>query len=160
MKKLVALKSLYVALGGTASNVAACDTSLEVLNAILALGSVEGKDFVGDAVAAIAENLSKIDPSPAATLITKEITANGDYAASSDEADGYSSVSVSVSPVLQNKSVTPTTSEQTISADEGKDGLGTVTVSAVTAAIDANITAGNIKDGVTILGVTGTYSGE
>lgn len=127
MKKLEALKSLYVALGGTASNVEACDTSLEVLNAILALGSVEGKNFVGDAVAAIAENAESILPSG--------------------------------TPVLQDKTVTPTTSEQTITADEGKDGLGTVTVSAVTAAIDANITAGNIKDGVTILGVTGTYDG-
>ena len=59
----------------------------------------------------------------------------------------------------QNVEVTPTTEAQTITADEGKV-LGTVTVKAVTAAIDANIVAGNIKDGVTILGVTGSYSGE
>lgn len=59
----------------------------------------------------------------------------------------------------QDKTVTPTTSEQTITADSGKV-LGTVTVSAVTAAIDENIVAGNIKDGVTILGVTGTYDGN
>ncbi len=59
----------------------------------------------------------------------------------------------------QDKTVTPTTSEQTITADSGKV-LGTVTVSAVTAAIDDNIVAGNIKDGVTILGVTGTYDGN
>lgn len=58
----------------------------------------------------------------------------------------------------QNKTVTPTTSKQTIKADDGKT-LGTVTVNAVTAAIDANITAGNIKSGVTILGVEGTYTG-
>ncbi len=62
-------------------------------------------------------------------------------------------------PVLQDKTVTPTTSQQTITADEGKDGLGTVTVNAVTAAIDENITAANIKSGVTILGVEGTYTG-
>lgn len=61
--------------------------------------------------------------------------------------------------VTQNKTVDPSTSEQTIKADTGKT-LGTVTVNAVTAAIDANITAGNIKSGVTILGVTGSYSGE
>lgn len=127
MKKLDALKSLYAALGGTASDVAACDTTIEVLNAILALGSVDGKDFVGDAIAAIAANASAILPSG--------------------------------SPTLQDKTVTPTTSEQTITADSGKDGLGTVTVSAVTAAIDVNIVSGNIKDGVTILGVTGTYEG-
>lgn len=67
---------------------------------------------------------------------------------------------ISPEPTLQNKTVTPTTSEQTITADEGKDGLGTVTVNAVTAAIDENITAANIKSGVTILGVTGSYSGD
>lgn len=62
-------------------------------------------------------------------------------------------------PNLENKSVTPTTAQQTITAGDGYDGLGTVTVAAVTAAIDANIIAGNIKEGVTILGVTGTYDG-
>lgn len=95
-------------------------------------------------------------------------------------------------PNLQNKTVTPTTSQQSVTADSGYDGLGTVTVSAiqtetktatpstsqqtinatsgkymtsvtvsaVTSSIDANITAGNIKSGTTILGVTGTYSGS
>ena len=128
MKKLEALKTLYTALGGSSSTVAGADTTIDVLNAILGLGSVAGEDYIGDAIAAIAENAESILPSG--------------------------------TPVLQDKTVTPSTSEQTITADEGKDGLGTVTVSAVTAAIDANITAGNIKDGVAILGVTGTYSGE
>lgn len=59
---------------------------------------------------------------------------------------------------IQNETVTPTTSDQSVTADAGKV-LGTVTVKGVTAAIDANIVAGNIKDGVTILGVTGSYSG-
>lgn len=58
----------------------------------------------------------------------------------------------------QNKTITPTTSDQSVTADEGKV-LGTVTVKGVTAAIDANITAGNIKKGVTILGVEGSYEG-
>lgn len=62
-------------------------------------------------------------------------------------------------PSLQNKTVTPSTSKQTITAGSSYDGLGTVTVNAVTAAIDNNITAENIKSGVTILGVTGSYSG-
>lgn len=55
----------------------------------------------------------------------------------------------------QNKTVSPSTSQQTVTADSGYSGLGTVTVNAVTAAIDANIVAENILDGVTILGVTG-----
>ena len=58
----------------------------------------------------------------------------------------------------QTKTVTPSTSKQTVEPDEGKV-LSKVTVNAVTAAIDANIVAGNIKSGVTILGVEGTYTG-
>lgn len=67
--------------------------------------------------------------------------------------------SSAITPRLQNKTVTPSTSKQTITAGSNYDGLGTVTVNAVTAAIDDNIVAGNIKDGVTILGVTGSYTG-
>ena len=63
------------------------------------------------------------------------------------------------SPVITSLSVTPTTSAQTITAPSGTDGYSPVNVAAVTASIDANITAGNIKDGVTILGVTGSYTG-
>lgn len=62
-------------------------------------------------------------------------------------------------PTLEDKTITPTTSQQTITAGTGYDGIGTVTVSAVTAAIDEHIIAGNIKAGVTILGVAGTYDG-
>lgn len=62
-------------------------------------------------------------------------------------------------PVLETVPVTPTTSAQTITPSTDYDGIGQVNVSAVTSAIDANITAGNIKNGVTILGVTGTMSG-
>lgn len=100
-----------------------------------------------------------------------------------------------IAGVYQNKSVTPTSSQQTITADAGFDALGTVTVgaggsanlgtlnvtpavtaqtltptspldgwdevdvAAVTSSIDANIQQGNIKAGVQILGVVGTYTG-
>lgn len=57
----------------------------------------------------------------------------------------------------QNKTVSPSTSQQSVSADQGYTGLGTVTVNAVTSSIDNNISAGNIKKDVTILGVTGSY---
>lgn len=67
--------------------------------------------------------------------------------------------SIAPEPVLQVKTVTPSTSKQTITADSGKTGLCMVIVDAVTAAIDANIIAENIKSGVTILGVTGSYTG-
>lgn len=60
----------------------------------------------------------------------------------------------------QDKSVDASTVSKSITADQGYTGLGTVTVNAVTSSIDSNITAGNIKQGVNILGVTGSYSGS
>lgn len=57
---------------------------------------------------------------------------------------------------LQSKSVNPTTSSQTITADVGYDGLSSVTINAVTSAIDNNIQPSNIKKDVSILGVVGT----
>lgn len=55
--------------------------------------------------------------------------------------------------------VTPTTSDQVKTPGTGKNAITKVTVKGVTSAIDANIVAGNIKKGVTILGVEGTYEG-
>lgn len=69
-------------------------------------------------------------------------------------------VTVAAAP-LETAEVTPSTEAQTIEATgTGKIGLSSVSVAAVTSAIDANIIAGNIKKGVTILGVEGTYEGE
>ena len=64
------------------------------------------------------------------------------------------------SAVIDPLNVTPTTSAQTITASGGVDGYSPVNVAAVDASIDANITAGNIKKDVSILGVTGTYEGQ
>lgn len=91
----------------------------------------------------------------------KLITQNGTYNARIDDiVDGYESIDVQVQPNLYYPSnVTPTTSQQTVSIPSGYDGLDAVTVDAVTSSVDPNITAGNIKSGVTILGVQGTYSG-
>ena len=61
---------------------------------------------------------------------------------------------------IESLSVTPSTSEQEITASGTVDGYSPITVSAVTASIDENIVAENIKSGVTILGVEGTYTGE
>lgn len=62
-------------------------------------------------------------------------------------------------PRLQSKTATPSISQQTIIPDNGYDGLSQVTIGAVTSSIDSNIQAGNIKQGVTILGVAGSYAG-
>lgn len=78
-----------------------------------------------------------------------------------DDYDTYvAAISQGSAPSLQNKTVAPSTSQQTVTADSGYDGLNQVTVSAVTSSIDSDITAGNIKSGVNILGVEGTYTGS
>ena len=72
--------------------------------------------------------------------------------------DGYYGFSqFSVEPyVLQDKTVNASTISQRITADNEYNGLGTVTIKPVTASIDSNIKASNIKQGVTILGVNGS----
>lgn len=63
-------------------------------------------------------------------------------------------------PELDSITITPSTTTQTITPPSGVDGYDEVVVSAVTSSIDSDIQAGNIKAGVDILGVTGSYTGE
>ena len=90
-------------------------------------------------------------------LQSKEVVPSGETQVVVPDSEYYGLDKVTVGAIsLQNKSITPTTSEQVISADEQYSGLNEVTVEPVTSEIDSNIQPSNIKEGVTILGVTGT----
>lgn len=68
--------------------------------------------------------------------------------------------SITTGGIIDSLNITPTTSQQIITASGSTDGYSPITVEAVTSSIDANIVSSNIKDGVTILGVTGDYQGS
>ena len=90
-----------------------------------------------------------------AKLTSGTFVSNGTY----NREDGYNSITVNVPSDINNqdKTVNPSTSQQTVSADNGYSGLGQVTVNAVTSSIDRSIQPENIVKGVTILGVNGAY---
>ena len=61
--------------------------------------------------------------------------------------------------IYQQKTVDASLNAIEVTADEGFEALSKVTVNGVTAAVDPNITPGNIKAGVNILGVGGSFTG-
>lgn len=71
--------------------------------------------------------------------------------------DGLSKVTVNKLTFEGKDVVKPSTKQQVISPSTGYDGFDTLTIGAVDSTIDTNITPANIKKGVEILGVIGTY---
>jgi hypothetical protein len=59
-------------------------------------------------------------------------------------------------PSMDNKYITPTLYQQTIYPDEGYSYFDKVTIRAVDSSIDSDLKASNIREGVSVLGVTGS----
>ena len=83
------------------------------------------------------------------------ITHNGNYTPDANYT-GFGVVRVNVpEPSYSQLTITPSIEQQQFIPSD--DGFSKVTVDAVTSDIDANIIASNIKKGIKILGVTGSY---
>ena len=87
---------------------------------------------------------------------TLTISSNGTNSGGYFHQPGYYQLTYAVggSGNYQTKTVTPSTSDQNITADAGYDALKKVVVEG-----DANLLASNIKSGVSIFSVLGTYDG-
>lgn len=73
----------------------------------------------------------------------------------------YCDCDIVIEPVVETAEilgdVVPKTEDQNIFPDEGYVGIGSIRIKGVTSSIDENITPENIKSGVEILGVKGSY---
>ena len=91
-----------------------------------------------------------------ALLDSSTFTTNGTFTSE----NGWNEITVQIDGINnQNKTIDSSTASQIVTPDTGYTGLSQVTINAVTSSIDANIQAGNIKQGVEILGVQGTFQG-
>lgn len=115
----------------TVSKVIVCDEGYDGLNSV----TIQGVD-------------ASIDANIVSNNIKKDVTILG--VTGTYEAGG--------SPVLESIEVTPSLVEQNISTSAGYDGISAVKVNPVTSDIDSDIIPENIKAGVEILGVTGSYA--
>ena len=76
-------------------------------------------------------------------------------------AEKYCECDIVIEPVVESADelgkIIPTTKDQNIYPDEGFVGIGSVYIKGVTSDIDEDIKPENIKEGIEILGVKGTY---
>lgn len=90
---------------------------------------------------------------------TQEDVLQGKYFVNNLKQKKQGTLTIPQTNLQQNKIIIPSILEQQVEADPGYTALQSVIVQAVTAAIDENIKPENIKEGIVILGVQGSYSG-
>lgn len=86
---------------------------------------------------------------------TRDIYQNGLYKVP-EPYTGFSEVNVNVIVEHEELNITPTTTNQTFTAPDDYHGYSPVNVAPVTSDIDSNIIPENIKEGISILGISGS----
>ena len=123
---------------------------------IVANGNVDVTNYATAAVAV---------PTSSGNLQGKSVsyTLNGTRVITPDAGfSGLSSVTVEIAVSstmrLETKEVEPSTTNVIVNPSQDFDALSSVTVKAINSELDSNFVASNIKSGITIFGVTGTYA--
>lgn len=120
------------------------------------LTNSQGKALVnasGKAYLAPAGGTPVSHPNPTISVNTNTGLITASHTQQSGQVTGGTTTATEQLTAQGAQTITPTTSDQTIAA--GKYLTGAQTIEG-----DANLVAGNIKDGVTIFGIEGTYEGE
>lgn len=126
------------------------DETTVVASQVLTGKTYLGSDTDDEAGTGTMPNIQAVDPAKSISYgsgLAYARMSNGAHI--TNASSGYPEVSITT----QTKSVSPTASSQTVSPDANKV-LSSVTVNGV-----SNLTAGNIKNGVTVGGTAGTYKG-
>ena len=111
---------------------------------------------VSQTITSSEDGLSSVTVNPYTVESVTVSAATSEQIITPTNADAISSVTVNAAP-LQNRTVDASIVQIQVSRSTSNYyGLRTVTINAVTSSIDQNIQAENIKQGVTILDVTGT----
>lgn len=92
-------------------------------------------------------------------LIKAALQSKGQAVSSSDTFRSYAEKIIDITDIVaEDLTISPSTNQQIIRPTGQYNSFSSVVVNPVTASIDSNIVANNIREGVTILGVTGTMA--
>lgn len=117
----------------------------------VANGSATGPSSLSASSASITTGTNTITLTK--TNVSTTPTVSAGYVSSATASTATVALTASVTAIQGTKTWTPTTSDQIISANTFVTGVQTIKG-------DANLVSGNIKDGVSIFGVPGSYSGS